>query len=104
MPAQHWSGRGFSDRNRTLWGGFVVETPAGGVYFAGDTGYGTFLKDIKNQFGAPKVALLPIGAYEPRYFMQSSHMNPADAVQALQDLDAEMGVGIHFDSFFPPRR
>lgn len=99
LPAQHFSGRGLFDRNNTLWGGFLIKTKDSYVYFAGDTGYGRFFKDIYLKFGAPKVAILPIGAFMPRNFMKSMHMNPDDAVHAMQDLHAEHAIGIHFDSF-----
>lgn len=98
-PAQHFSGRGLRDRNTTLWGGLWVETSAGSAFFAGDTGYGPHFADIKKRLGAPRVALLPIGAYEPRWFMSSVHMNPDDAVLAHQDLGAKKSVSIHFNTF-----
>lgn len=98
VPAQHFSGRGLFDRNYSLWGGFVIETKVGAVYFAGDTGYGPFLHEIAHRFPNIRAALLPIGAFKPREFMKSMHMNPADAVQALLDLNAQKGIGIHFDS------
>lgn len=99
VPAQHFSGRGLFDRNRTLWGGFVIKIDNSYVYFAGDTGYGPFLQEIYQKFGAPKLAILPIGAFMPRDFMRSMHMNPDDAVVAMNDLHAEHAIGIHFDSF-----
>ena len=96
-PALHWSKRSFFDTNRDLWGAFVIETEAGAIYFAGDTGYGegqTF-RDIRAQFGAPRVSLLPIGAYEPRWFMRPHHMNPHDAVAAHLDLGSRTSFAIH---------
>jgi L-ascorbate metabolism protein UlaG (beta-lactamase superfamily) len=84
-----------------LWGAFVLTTPAGTLYIAGDTGYGegeTF-KSIQARFGAPRVAVLPIGAYEPRWFMAMQHMNPADAVKAFQDLGADAALGVHWGTF-----
>ncbi|MES1951809.1 hypothetical protein S4A8_13184 [Salinisphaera sp. S4-8] len=98
-PAQHWSRRGLLDRNRSLWAGFWFDTPAGAVYFAGDTGMGPHFGTIRERLGAPRVALLPIGAYEPRWFMAQQHMNPADAVDAHQILDAQQSIGIHFATF-----
>ena len=96
-PAQHWSKRGFHDRNMALWSAFVLETPAGIVYFAGDTGYGTgdHFREIRRGFGSVRLALLPIGAYEPRWFMHSQHMNPEEAVKAHLELDSDLSVGIH---------
>src|SRR5690606_28241087 len=73
VPAHHWSARGLLDRNKALWAGFVLETPAGVVYVAGDTGYGDggSFRGLRARFGAPKLAVLPIGAYAPRWFMKS---------------------------------
>jgi L-ascorbate metabolism protein UlaG (beta-lactamase superfamily) len=98
-PAQHWSSRGPRSRNRTLWGGFVVEADGRQVYFAGDTGYGGHFRNVRERFGRVDLALLPIGAYEPRWFMRDQHMNPEDAVQAHLDLEAKLSVGTHFGCF-----
>ena len=96
-PALHWSKRGFHDGNMALWCAFVIETPAGTIYFAGDTGYGTgaHFREARRDFGPVKLALLPIGAYEPRWFMQPQHMNPEEAVKVHLDLAAELSVGVH---------
>lgn len=99
VPAQHWSARGRFDRRRTLWGGFVIEAPDVTVYFAGDTGYCPHFREIAERFGPIDVALLPIGAYEPRWFMAAQHMNPADAVRAHRDLGARHSVAMHFGTF-----
>lgn len=99
VPAQHWSARTPFDRRRTLWGGFVLEAAGRTVYFAGDTGYCPHFREIRERFGPIDVALLPIGAYEPRWFMKSQHMNPADAVRAHRDLEARQSVAIHFGTF-----
>ncbi len=98
-PAQHFSARGPFDRNRALWGGFVVELDRVRLYFAGDSGYGPFFRDIRQRLGAIDLALLPIGAYEPRWFMKDIHMNPAEAVQAHLDLEATHSLGMHFGTF-----
>jgi L-ascorbate metabolism protein UlaG (beta-lactamase superfamily) len=98
-PAQHWSSRRPRNRNRTLWGGFVVEATGKQVYFAGDTGYGAHFGEVRERFGRLNLALLPIGAYEPRWFMRDQHMNPEDAVRAHLDLDAVVSVGTHFGCF-----
>lgn len=98
VPAQHWSSRTPFDRRRALWGGHVVETAAGRLFFAGDTGYGPHLKEIGKLF-EPDIALLPIGAYEPRWFMSGQHMNPSDAVRAHRDLGANLSLGIHWGTF-----
>jgi L-ascorbate metabolism protein UlaG (beta-lactamase superfamily) len=98
-PARHFSARTLWDRNETLWAGFMVQTGGAKVYFAGDTGYTKFFADINARLGAPDLALLPIGAYEPRWFMGPVHMNPADAVIAFQDLQARRAVGMHYGTF-----
>ena len=98
-PAQHWSGRGFRGRNRTLWGGFVIERRGLRVFFAGDTGYAAHFRDIRARFGPVDLALLPIGAYEPRWFMRDQHMDPVEAVQAHFDLQARRSIGTHFGCF-----
>jgi L-ascorbate metabolism protein UlaG (beta-lactamase superfamily) len=102
VPAQHWSARGLFDKRMTLWGGFSIKERAKGakhVYFAGDTGYGRFFKEIKEKRGRVDVAFLPIGAYEPRWFMKDQHMNPREAIQAHHDLESVYSVGIHFETF-----
>ncbi len=97
--AQHWSARGIFDRNGALWGGYLVSVADLQVYFAGDTGYGTHFQRIRERLGRIDVALLPIGAYEPRWFMQTHHMNPDDAVRAHLDLQAQQSIAIHFGTF-----
>lgn len=96
---QHWSSRGTCDRFATLWGGFAFETPGGFVYYSGDTGLGTFYEEVVARFGSPRLALLPIGAYEPRWFMQAAHQNPAEAVQAHQILGAQASLAVHWGTF-----
>jgi L-ascorbate metabolism protein UlaG (beta-lactamase superfamily) len=99
VPAQHFSARGPFDRNRTLWGGFVLETPGGTVYFAGDTGDGPHFAAIRRRFGPLTLSLLPIGAYEPRWFMAPVHIDPAEAVKASIILESEVSLAIHFGVF-----
>lgn len=99
VPAQHFSRRGLFDENTTLWGGFVLEGERAPIYFAGDTGYGTHFELIQQKFGSIGVAMLPIGAYVPRWFMSPVHMSPEDAVQAHFDLKATKSLGIHFGTF-----
>ncbi|HFC05034.1 MAG TPA: hypothetical protein ENJ55_04945, partial [Rhizobiales bacterium] len=96
-PALHWSKRTFKDRNMALWCAFLLQTPFGSVYFAGDTGYGNgnHFKAIRQQFGPVRLSLLPIGAYEPRWFMKAQHMNPNDAVKAHLDLESRQSIAIH---------
>jgi L-ascorbate metabolism protein UlaG (beta-lactamase superfamily) len=98
-PAQHWSNRGLTDRNLALWGSFVLEMSESKIYFAGDTGYGVHFKLIEEKFGPMDIAILPIGAYEPRWFMKEQHINPAEAVQAHQDLKSKLSIGTHFGTF-----
>jgi L-ascorbate metabolism protein UlaG (beta-lactamase superfamily) len=98
-PAQHWSGRGVRGRNRTLWGGFVLGHGQTQLYFAGDTGYGEHFAEIRRRHGAVDFALLPIGAYEPRWFMQEQHMDPGDAVRAHVELEARVSIATHFGCF-----
>jgi L-ascorbate metabolism protein UlaG (beta-lactamase superfamily) len=99
VPAQHFSARTPFDRNRTLWCGFVVRSVTETMYFAGDSGYGPHFKEIGGRFPAIDVTLLPIGAYEPRWFMRPVHMNPAEAVQAHVDVSPRVSIGMHFGTF-----
>ena len=99
VPARHGSGRGFFDHDKTLWGGFVITSTAGNVYFAGDTGYGDFFGDISKRFGPLRLAILPIGHYEPRWMMEPVHMSPDDAVRAHVLLKSRQSVGMHFGTF-----
>lgn len=98
-PALHWSRRTLFDTCQSLWGGFVIENPTSKVFFAGDTGYHVHFQKIFQKFGAMDLSLLPIGAYEPRWFMKTAHMNPSDAVQAHLDLQSKQSMGIHFGTF-----
>jgi L-ascorbate metabolism protein UlaG (beta-lactamase superfamily) len=98
-PALHFSARTAFDRNRALWGGFVLTVGDARLFFAGDTGYAPFFRDIRQRLGPIDLALVPIGAYEPRWFMQAVHMNPAEAVQAHLDLAASRSIGMHFGTF-----
>jgi len=98
-PARHFSARTPWDRNRALWGGFVIGPAGRHIYFAGDTAYAAFFGEIGRRFGPIDLALLPIGAYEPRWFMRAVHMNPAEAVQAHLELGAADSLGMHFGTF-----
>ncbi len=98
-PARHFSARTPFDRNRSLWGGFMIGAETGQVLFAGDSGAGLHWQAIGARLGSPDVALLPVGAYEPRWFMAPVHMNPAEAVQAHFALGARRSVGMHFGTF-----
>ncbi|HYV98076.1 MAG TPA: MBL fold metallo-hydrolase [Gemmatimonadaceae bacterium] len=99
VPAQHFSARTPFDRNRALWSGFVIRNGNERVYFAGDTGYMPLFGEIAQRAGPIDVALLPIGAYEPRWFMKDIHMNPAEAVQAHIELGARKSIACHFGTF-----
>ena len=99
-PLRHWSSRTPFDRNVTLWAGFMMTFEDGyKFYFAGDTGYSNDFNDTRERLGAPDLAAIPIGAYEPRDFMKNSHVNPAEAVQIFNDLGAGHAVGIHWGTF-----
>jgi L-ascorbate metabolism protein UlaG (beta-lactamase superfamily) len=98
-PAQHFSARNAFDRNRALWGGFLIEAGGHRILHAGDSGYGPHFREIAARLGPVDLALLPIGAYEPRWFMKDIHMNPAEAVQAHLDLAAPESIAMHFGTF-----
>jgi L-ascorbate metabolism protein UlaG (beta-lactamase superfamily) len=97
--ARHFSARTLLDRNRALWSGFMLRSGEGRVLFAGDSGAGAHWAAIRERLGSPDLALLPIGAYEPRSIMAAVHMNPAEAVQAHLALGARRSVGMHFGTF-----
>jgi L-ascorbate metabolism protein UlaG (beta-lactamase superfamily) len=99
VPAQHFSSRGLHDRNRCLWGGFVIEAPGAVVYFAGDSGYCPHFAEIGRRFPRIDLALIPIGAYEPRWFMRQHHEDPEEAVRAHLDLKPRRCLGMHFGTF-----
>ena len=84
---------------KTLWGSFLIRSPQGDVYFAGDTGFGPHFQKIYDRYGEIELALLPIGAYEPRWFMEAVHLDPLQAVKAHQVLHSQQSIGIHFGTF-----
>ena len=100
-PASHWSARRLGDRRMALWAGHFVTTAAGSIWFAGDTGYGggAIFRAIRARHGAPDVALIPIGAYAPRWFMATQHCDPAEAVAIMADVGAARALGIHWGTF-----
>jgi L-ascorbate metabolism protein UlaG (beta-lactamase superfamily) len=112
VPSQHWSRRGLFDTNRTLWGGFVIEGTRATLYHSGDTAYFAGFKEIGERFPRIDAALLPIGAYEPAWFMETMHVNPEQALRAFEDLGARTFVAMHWGTFKladepldePPRR
>ncbi|MDO9708493.1 MBL fold metallo-hydrolase [Paracraurococcus lichenis] len=99
VPAQHFSARTPWDRNRSLWGGFILEAPGACVYVAGDSGWCPYFEQIGRRFPRIDLALLPIGAYAPRFFMRTQHMDPAEAVKAHRALGARRSIGMHFGTF-----
>jgi L-ascorbate metabolism protein UlaG (beta-lactamase superfamily) len=101
VPTRHWSARGLFDRNKALWASFVLETPAGKLYIVCDSGYGdgSHFRRVAQAHGPLRLAILPIGAYEPRWFMQDQHMNPSDAVKALADCGAAQALAHHHGTF-----
>ncbi len=99
-PMQHWSARGLFDRLEALWGAFVIEAPGGPVYFLADAGYARHLsEDFVASYGVPRLSLLPVGAYEPRWFMEYAHMNPAEVVQTFLDLGQGRAMGTQHEVF-----
>lgn len=100
-PVQHWSARTPFDMNKALWGGFVIQSAGGHIFFGGDTGYGEGypFKKAYERFGEFRLALLPIGAYEPHWFMKYSHFNPEDSVLAHLDLRSRTSIGMHYGTF-----
>jgi len=101
VPLRHWSARGFLDRNKSLWAGFVLETPAGRVFHVTDSGYGDGyrFREARERYGPFRLAILPIGAYAPRWFMRDQHMDPHEAVQAFFDCGAELALAHHHGTF-----
>ncbi|MBY0409361.1 MAG: MBL fold metallo-hydrolase [Burkholderiaceae bacterium] len=107
-PVQHWSSRGISDRRATLWGGYALFAPDFHLYFSGDTGYSQDFEDTQKHFAARQttmlgggfdIALIAVGAYEPRWFMKEQHVNPQEAVQIHLDLKAKRSIGVHWGTF-----
>jgi L-ascorbate metabolism protein UlaG (beta-lactamase superfamily) len=99
VPSQHWSRRSFGDSNRSLWGGFVIEAGGIAVYHSGDTAYFDGFAEIGRRFPRLDAALLPIGAYDPRWFMSKQHMDPHEALDAFRDLGARRIVAMHWGTF-----
>jgi N-acyl-phosphatidylethanolamine-hydrolysing phospholipase D len=98
-PLQHWSARSLGDRNRTLWGGWAITAPDLNIFFAGDTGYSADFVEIGRRLGPFDLAALPIGAYEPRWFMRRQHVDPAQALQIHRDIRAQQSLGVHWGVF-----
>lgn len=99
LPAQHFSGRGMFDRNKTLWSGYLLEHEGKKIYFAGDTGYGDIFKEIGRKEGPIDIALIPIGSYLPKWFMSSIHISPTEAVKIHKDVKSKQSIAMHFGTF-----
>ena len=99
VPVQHWSKRSLFSKNRTLWAGWVIKVPDFRFFFAGDSGYCPHFKQIGDKFGKIDLAAIPIGAYEPRWFMAKYHISPEESVKVHQDIRSEKSVGIHWGTF-----
>ena len=98
-PAQHWSARGLRDRNKSLWGSWFIKNEDKNIFHAGDTGYSDDFIEIRNRLGAVDFAMIPIGAYDPQWFMSYSHVNPEEALNIAKDLDAKKSIGMHWGTF-----
>lgn len=98
-PAIHWNRRGLFDFNDMLWGGFWIESKGKSIFFSGDTAYGDHFKAVKQTLGSPSISILPIGAYEPKYIMKSSHTNPWEAVDAFNDLESRTFIPMHYGTY-----
>ena len=112
VPVQHWSKRSIFSRNKTLWAGWVIKSDRFRFIFVGDTGYTAHFKEIGNKLGPFDLAAIPIGAYEPRWFMRKHHVDPEEAVQIHRDIQSRKSMAIHWGTFIltdepldePPRR
>jgi L-ascorbate metabolism protein UlaG (beta-lactamase superfamily) len=112
VPLQHWSQRGLLSRDRTLWAGWVIQATDFRFFFAGDTGYAPHFKEIGHKLGPFDLSAIPIGAYEPRWFMRNYHINPEEALQIHLDVRSKKSVAIHWGTFIltdepldePPKR
>jgi L-ascorbate metabolism protein UlaG (beta-lactamase superfamily) len=99
-PAKHWTARGLFDRNKALWASYIIETPAGKIFHVTDTGYDDALfRATRDRYGPFRLATIPIGAYEPRWFMREQHVNPEEAVRIFKDCGAQQALAHHFGTF-----
>ncbi|MFN8357860.1 MAG: MBL fold metallo-hydrolase [Spirosomataceae bacterium] len=99
LPTRHWCRRGLTDTNQMLWGAFVLQANGKTIYFGGDTGYGSHLKEVKELFGTIDYYLVGVGAYKPEWFMGGSHMSPQSAVKAANEMDVKMMIPMHYGTF-----
>ena len=98
-PVQHWSARGFRDRNKSLWGGWFMQSSDRTIYHAGDTGYSDDFKETRSRLGSPDFAMIPIGGYDPLWFMRYHHVNPLESIQIALDLGVPKSFGMHWGTF-----
>ena len=98
-PVQHWSARGFRDRNKSLWGGWFMQSSEHTIYHAGDTGYSDDFKETRSRLGSPDFAMIPIGGYDPLWFMRYHHVNPLESIQIALDLGVSKSFGMHWGTF-----
>ena len=98
-PVQHWSARGFRDRNKSLWGGWFMQSSEHTIYHAGDTGYSDDFKETRSRLGSPDFAMIPIGGYDPLWFMRYHHVNPLESIQIALDLGVPKSFGMHWGTF-----
>ena len=98
-PVQHWSARGIRDRNKSLWGGWFIKSSERSLFHAGDTGYSQDFNVTRKKLGSPDMAMIPIGAYDPQWFMSYSHVNPEEAVQISRDLGSRQSLAMHWGTF-----
>ena len=98
-PVQHWSARGFRDRNKSLWGGWFMQSSNHTIYHAGDTGYSDDFKETRSRLGSPDFAMIPIGGYNPRWFMSYHHVKPSESIQIALDLGVSKSLGMHWGTF-----
>jgi len=99
LPAKHWSRRGLTDYNKTLWGSFLLKWNDKKIYFAGDSGYGSHFQKIRELLGDIDICIMPVGAYKPNFMMKEAHMNPEEAVQAFHDLGGKTFIPMHFGTY-----
>ena len=98
-PVQHWSARGFRDRNKSLWGGWFMQSSEHTIYHAGDTGYSDDFKETRSRLGSPDFAMIPIGGYDPLWFMRYHHVNPSESIQIALDLGVSKSLAMHWGTF-----
>ena len=99
LPARHWSKRGLFDTNKRLWGSFLIEAGNKTIYFSGDTGYGSHLKEVGELFKNIDIAILGIGTYQPEWFMEANHISPLNALRAIHEMNAQKFIPMHYGMF-----